>query len=155
MASDKKVAAAALCAALCLGVSAQTSYAVTAEEVQAFMGHAVNHFKEVGKERAFQDFNNAEGEFNRGELYIFCKASNGVMVAQAANPKLVGRNFGNILDPDGKSPDKELDRVAKAYGQGWATYRWINPVSKKVQMKSVWVVQVDDDTVCGSGYYHD
>jgi cytochrome c len=153
--TNVKTTLAALGTVIFLCAGTMQSSALTAEEVRAFVNDAVVHFNRVGKEQAFKDFNRADGEFNKGELYIVCKSSDGVMVAQASKPELVGRNFGGILDPDGKNPGIEMDNAAKTPGGGWANYKWPNPVNMKVQTKSMWVVRADPQTVCGAGYYHD
>jgi signal transduction histidine kinase len=38
------------------------------------------------------------------------------------------------------------------HGSGWVDYKWPNPVTKKIQTKSAYVVKVNDN-VCGTGYY--
>jgi signal transduction histidine kinase len=142
-------------ACLALAMLAQSASASSPEDVQAFVKEALDHIHSIGKEQAFADFSRPNGGFVRDDLYIFCQAADGTVVAHGGNPAIVGRNFGNVLDPDGKAPNRELNRVGLTYGQGWVHFKWPNPVTKKVQPKSAWVVKVDDETVCGSGYYHD
>jgi signal transduction histidine kinase len=105
--------------------------------------------------KAFADFSQPNGNWVVGELYIFCQAPDGVILAHGANPALIGRNFSNVIDPDGKPANKEINRVGFTYGEGWVHFKWPNPVTNKVQPKSAWVVKVNDEAVCGSGYYHD
>jgi len=129
--------------------------AATADDVKAFVSKAMTHIKDVGRAQAFADFSQPNGNWVAGELYIFCQAPDGVILAHGANPALIGRNFSNVIDPDGKPANKEINRVGFTYGEGWVHFKWPNPVTNKVQPKSAWVVKVDDEAVCGSGYYHD
>lgn len=142
-------------AAIMMAASVSPVLAVTADEVKAFVSKAMAHIKDVGQAQAFKDFSQRDGNFVAGELYIFCQARNGVILAHGGNPALVGRNFSNVIDPDGVPANREINRIGFTYGEGWVHFKWPNPVTKKVQPKSAWVVKVNDEAVCGSGYYHD
>jgi signal transduction histidine kinase len=135
--------------------SISPALAVTGDDVQAFVSKAMTHINAVGQAQAFTDFSQRDGNFVSGELYIFCQAADGVILAHGANPALVGRNFSNVIDPDGKPANREINRIGFTYGEGWVHFKWPNPVTKKVQPKSAWVMKVNDEAVCGSGYYHE
>lgn len=142
-------------AAIMSAASINPVRAVTPDEVKAFVAKAMTHIKDVGQAQAFADFSQPDGNFVAGELYIFCQAPDGVILAHGANPALVGRNFSNVIDPDGVPANREINRVGFTYGEGWVHFKWPNPVTKKVQPKSAWIVKVNDEAVCGAGYYHD
>jgi len=148
-------AAVASCAAIIWAASISPILATTADDVKAFVSKAMVHIKDVGQAQAFADFSQPNGNWVVGELYIFCQAPDGVILAHGANPALIGRNFSNVMDPDGKPPNREINRIGFTYGEGWVDFKWPNPVTKKVQPKSAWVMKVNDGAVCGSGYYHD
>jgi cytochrome c len=114
---------------------------------------AVQYIYQVGRDRAFADFSRPDGGFVDGELYVFCNAANGVVLAHGGNPKLVGRNLTTVHDVLGNYPVAEVDRIGLTLGQGWHAYVWPNPATGQVQPKKSYVVQVDDNTICGSGYY--
>jgi hypothetical protein len=125
----------------------------TAAEAQAFAERAVAHIRDVGREQAFADFTRPGGDYHDGELYVFCYASDGTNLAHGGNPAFVGKNLVHVKDPDGKLANAELIRTGLEQGAGWVDFRWPNPVSKKVEAKSAYVIRVDANTVCGSGYY--
>jgi len=69
----------------------------------------------------------------------------------------VGRDkaFADFSRADGGYVDGELYMFCYAADgtTGWVDFRWPNPVSKKIEAKSAYVIRVDAATVCGSGYY--
>jgi signal transduction histidine kinase len=148
-----------LCGAL-LGLAvacgpARPAEARTAAEVQALVERAARHLREVGPEQAFADFTRPDGGFVDGELYVFCNALNGYVLAHGGNPKLVGRNLGAIQDAEGKSPTLDTHRLGMEQGEGWLEYSWPNPLTRRVQRKVVYVLRIDENIVCGSGYFLD
>lgn len=126
--------------------------AATPEEAKAFSERAAAYIKQVGDEKAFTDFTRQDGGFVDGELYVFCYDRNGVNKAHGGNPSLVGRSLLHIKDPDGKEPNYLIVRKGFDEGQGWVEFKWPNPVTKKIERKSAYVIRTND-VVCGVGYY--
>ena len=132
----------------------QAHGAATADEAKAFVERAVVHVKEVGEEQAFKDFMSKDGGFLQGDLYVFCYNADVTLVAIGSNPAMLGSNLRYLKDPDGKEASFELVRMGMEHGSGWVDYKWPNPVIKKIQTKSAYVIKVNDK-VCGTGYYKD
>ena len=133
-------------------IAPNRAYGATAEEAQALVERAVAHVKKVGEEQAFKDFTNKEGGFLEGELYVFCYSPDVTLVAIGGNLGMIGKNLRNLKDPDGKEASYELVQMGLEHGSGWVDYKWPNPVTKKIQTKSAYVIKVNDK-VCGTGYY--
>ncbi|MDO9714182.1 cache domain-containing protein [Paracraurococcus lichenis] len=114
---------------------------------------AFTHIREVGRERALADFNRADGGFVQGEAYVFCHDAGSRVLAHGGNPRLVGRDMSDTVDPDGRRPGHELTRIGLSEGEGWFEFRWPNPVTKRIQRRVAYIRKVDDATVCGSGYF--
>ena len=146
-------APAALMALLLISATALPAAARTAAEAKAFAENAVAHIKAVGATKAFADFSRPDGGFVDGELYMFCYAADGTNVAHGGNPAFVGKNLLDVKDPDGVAVNAEIIKLGLAEGTGWVDFKWPNPVSKKVEQKSAYVIKIDNKTVCGSGYY--
>jgi cytochrome c len=125
--------------------------ATTAEQTKALAERAAAHIQEVGKEKAFADFNRRDGGFIDGDLYVFCYDSKGVILAHG-NPAFMGRNMQRLKDPDGNEPLQLFNRKVREEGRGWVDYKWPNPVTKRIDDKSSYVIGIDD-VVCGAGYY--
>jgi signal transduction histidine kinase len=126
--------------------------AATPEEAKAFSERASAYIKQVGEEKAFADFTRPDGGFVDGELYVFCYDRNGLNKAHGGNPSFVGRNLLHIKDPDGKEPNYLIVRKGFDEGEGWVDFKWPNPVTKKIERKSAYVIRTND-VVCGVGYY--
>jgi cytochrome c len=128
------------------------SQAATPDDAKAFSERAAAYIKDVGEDKAFADFTRPDGGFVDGELYVFCYDRNGINKAHGGNPSFVGRNLLHIKDPDGKEPNYLVVRKGFDEGQGWVDFKWPNPVTKKIESKSAYVIHTND-VVCGVGYY--
>ena len=124
-----------------------------ADQAKALAERALGHIRDVGREQAFADFTRPDGGFVDGELYIFCQDVSGVVVAHGGNPKIVGRNMADVRGPDGRLANVEINQLGLSKGSGWLEFRWPNPATKRIELKAAYVLKVDDQTVCGSGYY--
>jgi len=124
----------------------------TADEAKALVDKAVEYFKANGKDKAIAAFNDPKGEFVKGDLYIFLFDADCNTLAHGANPKLVGKNIGEMKDADGKLFMKEMAALAQK-GGGWLDYKWTNPETKKVQDKSSYVMPLEGGLFVGCGIY--
>jgi len=127
-------------------------FADDAAEATAMVRKAVGYVKEQGRDKALAEFNNPSGMFKKGELYIFVTDLQGRMLANGANAKLVGKDLMDLKDSDGKFFVKEYVDLAKSKGSGWSDYKWVNPATKAIELKSTYVEKVDD-MVIGCGIY--
>jgi signal transduction histidine kinase len=126
--------------------------AATAEQAKAFAERAAAHILEVGEEKAFADFTRRDEIFHDGELYVFCYDNKGLNMAHGGNPAFVGRNLLHIKDPDGVEPNFLIVKRGFEEGHGWVDFKWPNPVTKRIENKSAYVIRTND-VVCGVGYY--
>jgi cytochrome c len=140
--------------ALCCGLLAisTAAMAASAEEAKALSEKAAAYIKQVGEEKAFTDFSRPDGGFVNGELYVFCYDHDGNNKAHGGNPSFVGKNLLHMKDPDGKEPNAMIVDTGFSKGEGWVDFKWPNPVSKKIEGKSAYVIRTGD-VVCGVGYY--
>lgn len=142
------VTMATLLVLICTGLA----FASPKESAVALVKKGVLHVKEVGKEKALADFNDKNGKFVKGELYVFAYNLQGTIIAHPMNPKLIGRNMSEVTDADGKFFTKDFIATVNGPGKGWVDYRWTNPVSKKIEAKSSYVEKAGDILV-GCGIY--
>jgi len=127
----------------------------TADEAKAMAEKAAAYLKEMGPGNAFAAFNDkANAQFHDRDLYVFVRSMDGNTVAHGANPGMIGHTNLDLRDPDGKLYNKEMIDLASDKGSGWVDYRWVNPVSKKIEPKSSYIVKVGDFVV-GVGFYKD
>ena len=139
-------------AILTLAISPVVAGLATPEQAKAFSERAATYIEQVGKVKAFADFTRRDGGFVDGELYVFCYDRNGINQAHGGNPAFVGRNLLHIKDPDGAEPNALIVKMGFEQGRGWVDFKWPNPVTKRIENKSAYVIRTDD-VVCGVGYY--
>jgi signal transduction histidine kinase len=127
----------------------------TADEAKAMVEKAAALLKDAGPDKAFAAFDDpANKDFHDRDLYVFVRGMDGNTVAHGANKGMIGHTNLDLKDADGKPYNKEMIDLATAKGSGWVDYRWVNPVSHKIEPKSSYIVKVGDYVV-GSGFYKD
>lgn len=126
----------------------------TADQAKALVEKGLAHVKAVGVDKAGEDFTAKDGKWQEKDLYIFVQKLDGTMVAHGGNKGLVGKNHFELKDASGKLFVKEMIEIAKTKGSGWADYMWTNPVSKKLEAKSTYIVRIPGyDGYIGVGIY--
>ena len=116
----------------------------------ALVRQAVEHLRKVGKRRACDDFDDPKGEFIFGEYYISAFDIHGVRMANGLDPASRGENILELRDADSKQHVRAIIEKAKARGKGWEDYKWTNPVTRRIEPKSVYFELVDNVVVsCG------
>ncbi len=113
---------------------------------------AVAYIKANGPEKAAQEFTRGT-TFKDRDLYIAYTDLSGTVLGHGGNPKLVGKNLVGLKDPDGKPFFQMLVDLAKGKGKGWSEdYKFLNPVTKKIENKAMYVERIGDHWV-GVGVY--
>ncbi len=102
-------------------------------QVNAFIAHA----KKVGIDQAIKDCNTAP-EWKAGGMNLIVNEFGGKVVASSLNEKLVGKNTLESKDPNGKEFVKDFVSTARN-GEGWIDYMFINPTSRKLEERSMFV----------------
>jgi cytochrome c len=147
-----RIFAAAAVAATLLGANAHAQDRATAAEAQAMVKKAVEFLKANGPEKAYAEFSNKKGSFVDRDLYIVVHTLEGKCLAHGANEKLVGREMMDMQDTDGKAYMKERMDLAKTKQSFWQDYKFTNPVSKKIEPKSLYCERAGNTAVCGGIY---
>jgi len=142
----------ALTVCLLMAGAAHAADQGTAPEAEAMVKKAVAYIKAHGPEKAYDEFTNGKS-FKDRDLYIIVYDLNGKNLAQGANPKLVGKDLIGLKDPDGKPLIQMFVDLAKTKGKGWVEgYKFLNPVSQKLEGKAMYLERVGD-TLVGCGIY--
>jgi cytochrome c len=140
-------------AAMMFSVIANAQERASSDEAVAFVKRAVAHLKKNGKEKAYADFADPQNkQFHDRDLYIFVYDLKGVCVAHGNNPKMVGKDLSQMKDANGKTIIQDFIELVNKKGTGWVEYSWPNPVTKNVELKSSYIVKVDD-ILLGAGIY--
>jgi signal transduction histidine kinase len=124
----------------------------TAEEAMAMAKKAIAYLKAHGKDKAFAEINDPRGQFTDRDLYVVVYDLNGKNLAHGQNPRMIGKDLIDIRDGDGKYYMRERIEIAKTKGKGWQDYKFLDPLTKKIEPKSMYVEKVDD-VIIGCGIY--
>ena len=76
---------------------------------------------------ALDAIDDEKGPFVYRDVAVFVEEMDGVLLANALFPELIGKNVFETRGPDGKSPADEHIRVAKTRGFGFCEYAWYHP----------------------------
>ena len=126
----------------------------TAAEAKALVEKGLAHIKTSGIEKAADDFTAKDGKWQQKDLYIIILKFDGMMLANGANKALVGKNLLDMKDANGAPIVVQMRDIAKAKGSGWYDYYFSNPLSKKIEPKSTYVVRIPDyEGFIGVGIY--
>lgn len=138
---------------LCLALGSTLSFATSLDEVKAFVDKGAKLCEEKGVSVCLDEFNNKNGEFIKGDLYMFAYDFSGVNKALGSNPKMVGKNLYKLKDANGSMLIQELINIAKDKGEGWFDYKWSHPSTKSIADKTSYIKKINDNLLIGSGLY--
>lgn len=125
--------------------------AATKDDAVAMVRKAVSMIKADGPEKAYAEINKG-GEFVNGDLYVVVSSFEGVTVAHATNPKLIGKNLLEAQDVDGKYFSKDMTELAKKQESFWYEFKFANPVTKRIQVKDNYCETLGSTRVCAGVY---
>ena len=125
----------------------------TPAEAKAMLQKAVAHYKDVGRKQALADFTVKKAPFGDRDLYVVCLGSDHTIIANGGFPQYVGMSSDLLKDAEGKSVGQQGWDIASAKGEGAVRYRWVNPMTHKMEPKVTYFAKAGDD-VCGVGAYN-
>jgi cytochrome c len=124
------------------------------DKATAMVEKGLAFVKANGMDAAMTEFNNPKGKFIDGEFYLFVFSYDGMCLAHGANQKMVGKSQIEMMDADGKPIIAEFIKIGKDKGKGWYSYKWSNPLTKKIQNKTSFIAAVPGkNAVVGCGFY--
>ena len=125
---------------------------VTKPEAEAMVKKAQAYLKANGREKTFAEINKKDGQFMDRDLYLVVYGTDGVVRAHGANAKMIGKNLMELKDVDGKPFVKERVEMAKKKVPFWQDYKFNNPVTGKIEPKTMYCVPEEDLILCGGVY---
>jgi cytochrome c len=144
--------APALIAALVMGGIACAADGANKDEATAMVKKAVAAIKTEGAEKAYAEISKKGGPFTDRDLYIVVYQLDGKVLAHGANEKFIGKDMSDAQDVDGKLYVKERIELAQKQASFWQDYKFVNPVSKKVEPKEMYCERLEQTAVCGGVY---
>ena len=142
--------AAAVAATVAFGGAATA--AATKDEAIAMVKKAVAAIKSEAPDKAYPEISTKGGPFTAGDLYVVVYQLDGKVLAHGSNQKFVGKDMIDAQDVDGKYYVKERVELAGKQPSFWQDYKFVNPVSKKVEPKQMYCEKLDNTAVCAGVY---
>lgn len=140
----------ALCLSLTLGASALAAERGTADEAVGMVHKVIADMKANGKDKTIAEINTLSNHYRDRDLYVTVMDMNGKELAHGSNKRMQGVDLIDIKDQDGKAYIRERIALVKASGKGWQDYKFVNPVTKNMEPKSMYFEKYEDVIVnCG------
>jgi methyl-accepting chemotaxis protein-2 (aspartate sensor receptor) len=124
----------------------------TAEEATVTVKKAVAYLRAHGADHMFEEVNNKLGRFCDRDLYVVVYDIHGKNMAHGANPKNIGQNLIDAKDGDGKPFMRERVALMSKQDSAWQDYKYVNPITKQMEQKSMYMERCDD-LIIGCGIY--
>lgn len=121
----------------------------TPDEAKAMAVKAAQFLKDAGSVKAFAAFNAKDNEWHDRDLYVYVLAPDATVLAHGGIAGYIGKNIASLKDVDGNSITGLINAIPD---QGWAEYKWQNPVTKAIESKTSYAVKVGDDHVVVGAY---
>ncbi|MGA3003842.1 MAG: cache domain-containing protein [Acetobacteraceae bacterium] len=138
--------------ALIIGLVGATALAGdrgTPDEAKAMAIKAAKYLKDVGPDKAFAAFDVKDNEWHDRDLYVYVLAPDATVLAHGGIAGYIGKSIASLKDVDGNSIAGLINAIPD---QGWAEYKWQNPVTKAIELKTSYAVKVGDDHVVVGAY---
>ena len=129
--------------------------AENSSKAEALVKDAIAFAKKNGKVKLLEATSLPSGAFHlkKGDsLYLFIYDVKGLCLAHGSRAPLVGLNRFDAKDPDGKFYVREMIANAKTKGKGWTEYKYPDPKTGKVELKSTFVMLHEDMVICAGAY---
>lgn len=144
-------AIATACTVALLGAPSAWANA-TKDEAVAMVKKGVTFIKSNGKDKGHAEITSKDSPFKKDDLYLVVYGLDGTVRAHGANDKMVGKNLIDLKDIDGKPFVKERVEMAQSKPSFWQDYKFTNPVTKKIEPKTMYCERLEDAVVCGGVY---
>jgi len=124
------------------------------QRVFAFVSEGVVYGREHGRQASLAEFNNPNGSFVRGDLFIFAGDYNGTSLASIALPQRVNTSFNDEVDVTGQYYMRNKVNLSRS-GGGFITIYFPNPAHNFTpEPKLCYVHDVDGTYWIGAGMYN-
>lgn len=145
-----KFISAFLISALCLVSNCFAQEHGTADQAVQMVRKTIAAIKANGRDKTIAEINSLSSNYRDRDLYVTIMDMKGLELAHATNKRMQGVNLMDIRDQDGKLYIHERMEIVKAKGKGWQDYKFVNPVSKAIEPKSMYFEKYEDLIIaCG------
>jgi cytochrome c len=137
---------------LCGVAWVQADGVATKDDAVSMVKKAIAYIKANGNDKAFAEIDNPKGQFRDRDLYVVVYDMNGKCLAHGQKKSMIGKELIDFKDVDGKPFMKERIELMKKQPTAWQEYKFMNPVTKKVEPKEMYIER-SGDLIVGAGVY--
>ena len=149
---QRKIMAVLAAAALATANASLAADGASAAQAEAMVKKGVAFIKANGSDKGYAEITNKDSQFKDRDLYLVVYGLDGKVWAHGANEKMVGRVLIDLKDVDGKEFVRERVELGKARQSFWQDYKFTNPVTRKVEPKTMYCERLAETVVCGGIY---
>jgi len=149
---QSKIMAVLAAAALATANASLAADGASAAQAEAMVKKGVAFIKANGSDKGYAEITNKDSQFKDRDLYLVVYGLDGKVWAHGANEKMVGRVLIDLKDVDGKEFVRERVELGKARQSFWQDYKFTNPVTRKVEPKTMYCERLAETVVCGGIY---
>jgi len=124
-------------------------FSETRDGVKKMVEAAYGYYKENGREVALKAYN-SDNIFKYKSLYVYAVDDKGIIIAHGGDKTLIGSDITKFIDNSGKKFGKDIVAIRS---NGWVDYYWVNSDTNNVQMKSTYVMKLEDGVHICAGIY--
>ncbi len=127
----------------------------TRADAVSMVDRAAAMLQERGWDATFAAVDDEHGPFRDGELYVFvidCLNPELTVVANGAFHGLIGVPQRDAVDAEGRFFQQDMAALVRAQTAGWLDFMWLNPLTRKMGHKDVYVRLVDG-LIIGAGVF--
>lgn len=123
------------------------------EDLASLVGEAIAYAEEHGRDAALAEFNDRNGTFVRGNLYVYAFDYDGTTLALPFQPRLIGTDLSGLQDPYGVNYTR-VEILLSQHGGGFVFYHYPDPARNMTpEPKMSYVRGVDETWWLGAGIY--
>lgn len=146
----KLIATQLVCALLATAAVAEDR--ASKPEAEAMVKKAVAFLQKNGLPATVKEVTAPSATFVDRDVYVVIYDMTGTCVAHGQNSKQVGKSLIAMMDPDGKAFVKERVDLAKSKGTFWQSYKFTDPLTKKVLPKEAYCQKSGELILCAGVY---
>ena len=124
----------------------------TKDQAVAMVKKAIEYIKANGNDKAFEEISNPKGQFVDRDLYVVVYDMNAKCLAHGQKKSMVGKELIDFKDVDGKPYMQERVELMKKQPTAWQGYKFMNPLTKQVEPKEMYIERAGD-LIVGAGVY--
>ena len=137
---------------LCGAAMVQAGDRATKDQAVAMVQKAIAYIKANGNDKAFAEIDNPKGQFVDRDLYVMVYDMNGKCLAHGQKMSMVGKSMVDFKDVDGKPFIQERLALMKKQNSAWQSYKFMDPLTKKIEPKEAYMERCGDLIVCAGVY---